>query len=195
MLLRRVRSACQILKSNPGGDFSPPLPSPGPRLRRRPTPLPGSLPIPGASGSLREKIIGPNLAPGRLQDRRLKRFFRSWTRLGANFAQRRTGKAPRYPNHPKLRPPNHQKRIKTLCFFRFLDVQRICQNCQKCSQNPPWDPPKPDKLRPRSDQDLPSWGQDGHLVAILAHLGRDFAHLGASFAGFFRKFVATSGES
>ena len=61
-------------------------------------------------------------------------------------------------------------------------------------QNPPRDPPKPDKLRPRSDQDLPSWGQDGHLVAILAHLGRDFAHLGASFAGIFRKFVATSGE-
>ena len=75
VLLRRVRQPSLILKSNPGGDFSPPLPSPGPRLRRRPTP---AAVTPTQAGSLRDrlgKIIGPNLAPRRPQDRRLKRFF------------------------------------------------------------------------------------------------------------------------
>ena len=62
-------------------------------------------------------------------------------------------------------------------------------------RHPPRDPPKPDKLRPRSGQDLPIQRQDGHLAAILAHLGRHFAHLGASFAGICRKFVTTSGPS
>ena len=49
-------------------------------------------------------------------------------------------------------------------------------------RHPPRDLPKPDKLRPRSDQDLPSWGQYGHLVAVLAHLGPSCCHLGPSWA-------------
>ena len=76
VLLRRVRQPYLILKSNPGGDFSPPLPSPGPRLRRRPTPV---LVTPAQAGSLWDrlgKISGPNLAPRRLQDRRQEGFFR-----------------------------------------------------------------------------------------------------------------------
>ena len=68
VLLCRVRSPCQILKSNPGGDF-PTLTLPQPRLRRRPPPDDAVLFAPGASGRDLEKNIGPNLAPRRSQDR------------------------------------------------------------------------------------------------------------------------------
>ena len=68
VLLRRVRQPCQILKSNPGGDF-PTLTLPQPRLRRRPPPVAVVQSGPGASGRVLEKIIGPNLAPRRSQDR------------------------------------------------------------------------------------------------------------------------------
>ena len=51
-----------------------------------------------------------------------------------------------------------------------MDAPRICQNGPKRSQHPPRDPPKPDKLTPKSDPDLPSWGQDGRPVAILTLL-------------------------
>ena len=54
--------------------------------------------------------------------------------------------------------------------------------------------PRPPKLRPRWPSCCHLGPSCCHLVAILGHLGRDFVHLGASFAGFFPKFVATSGE-
>ena len=74
VLLRRVRQPCQILKSNPGGDF-PTLTLPQPRLRRRPLPCILERELLEASGHVMEKIMRPNLAPRRPQDRCRRRFF------------------------------------------------------------------------------------------------------------------------
>ena len=58
VLLRCVRPACQILKSNPGGDF-PTLTLLQPRLRRRPPPIAVTPRGFFRPGRFRKKILDP----------------------------------------------------------------------------------------------------------------------------------------
>ena len=130
VLLRRVKITMSNSKVQSGWGFPHPYPPPGhaSAAGRRQTLSP--QPRPGASGRDWKKSwtqLGAKTAPRSLPEAIffdlgpiLGDFCRSWTHLGANFAQHRTGKAPRCPNHPKLAPPDQQKPYKNYGFCKVF---------------------------------------------------------------------------
>ena len=151
VLRRLLREACSIRRSTlsatapckttmsnskvqPGWGFPHPYPPRGHASaagRPQIDPVDPRFPIPLASGRVLKKNIGPNLAPRRPQDRRLKRFFPildpSWPKIvdlgpilaptSYNIVQARRQDAPTIPNYDSQTIKNLQK---PMVFFKVF---------------------------------------------------------------------------
>ena len=130
VLRRSSREACSIRRSTSsaaspcktnlsnskvqlGWEFSPPLPSPGHASAAGRRHFFRNLQGPDAPDASWKKLCCPTWRQDGPKIADMSENRRSWTHLGANFAQHRTGKAPRCHNHPIRLPQNHEKPIKT----------------------------------------------------------------------------------